>query len=135
MLLLLATLRFRLEPRLESAGITLHWEVSEVPKLDWLDPRNSLHILRILQEAFANILKHTRASAIRVTTAAADGCVSVTIADNGAGFDVTLAQRGGGIGLSNQRRRAEAIGGEVVIESSSSGTWLTLRLPQTRQPG
>jgi signal transduction histidine kinase len=65
LLLLLATLRFRLGPRLAGAGVSLRWEISDVPPLDWLDPRNALHILRILQEAFTNTLKHTRATQIR----------------------------------------------------------------------
>jgi signal transduction histidine kinase len=134
LLLLLGTLRFRLGPRLTEAGVELLWEVTDVPKVDWLDARNSLHILRILQEAFANILKHTRASQIRVTTAASgDGWLSVTIADNGTGFDTTAAQSGGGRGLANQRRRAEAIGGEIVIASSPEGTRLSLRIPEMRE--
>ena len=83
LLLLLATLRFRLGPRLKAAGISLQWDVTDVPKLDWLDPRNALHILRILQEAFANILKHTRATEIRVTTAAAGDGVQVSIEEIG----------------------------------------------------
>jgi signal transduction histidine kinase len=86
LLLLLATLRFRLGPRLAGAGVSLRWEISDVPPLDWLDPRNALHILRILQEAFTNTLKHTRATQIRVTTGAEDGYVTVTITDNGGGF-------------------------------------------------
>jgi signal transduction histidine kinase len=132
LLLLLATLRFRLGSRLESTGITLRWEISDVPTLDWLDPRNALHILRILQEAFANILKHAQASEIRVTTAAGDGWVCVGITDNGRGFAVEQALGSGGKGLSNQRRRAQAIGGDVEFESSAAGTRLTLRLPQSR---
>ncbi len=132
LLLLLATLRFRLGSRLESTGITLRWEISDVPTLDWLDPRNALHILRILQEAFANILKHAQASEIRVTTAAGDGWVCVGITDNGKGFAVKEALGNGGKGLSNQRRRAQAIGGDVTFESSAAGTRLTLRLPVQR---
>lgn len=50
LLLLLATLRFRLEPRLEGSGIALLWEVQELPTLAWLDPSRALHILRIVQE-------------------------------------------------------------------------------------
>jgi signal transduction histidine kinase len=130
LLLLLATLRFRLGPRLAAAGIALRWEVSDVPKLEWLDPRNSLHILRILQEAFANILKHTRATEIHVTTQAAAGSVSVTIADNGGGFDPASARAGKG--LANQRRRAEAIGGRIALDSSAGGTQFTLHLPEKR---
>jgi signal transduction histidine kinase len=53
LLLLLATLRFRLGSRLESTGIVLRWEISDVPALDWLDPRNALHILRILQDRWS----------------------------------------------------------------------------------
>lgn len=132
LLLLLATLRFRLEPRLEGTGVTLLWEVQELPTLHWLDPRNALHILRILQEAFANVLKHAQASEIRVTTAAGDGWVNVSIADNGKGFAVEQALGSGGKGLANQRRRAHAIGGDVEFESSPAGTRLTLRLPEKR---
>lgn len=129
LLLLLATLRFRLGPRLESTGIALRWEVQDIPPLDWLDPKNSLHILRILQEAFTNIIKHTNATEIRVATGAdADG-ITVIVTDNGSGFDVESALKNGGKGLSNQMRRAQAIGAEVNWDSNNSGTRLTLRLP------
>ncbi|MBC7702495.1 MAG: sensor domain-containing diguanylate cyclase [Rhodoferax sp.] len=132
LLLLLATLRFRLGPRLESTGIALRWEVQNLQALDWLDPKNSLHILRILQEAFTNIIKHTKATEIRVATGAdADG-VMVTITDNGPGFSVENALKSGGKGLSNQLRRAQSIGAEVKWDSNDSGTCLTLRLPIKR---
>lgn len=133
LLLLLATLRFRLNPRLESAGIVLSWEIDNVPALDWIDPRNALHILRILQEAFTNIIKHTRASKIRVITAVNEGCVLVMIIDNGQGFSAEHGIKSAGKGLGNQIRRAEAIGAEIHWDSSAAGTSLTLRLPITRQ--
>jgi signal transduction histidine kinase len=133
LLLLLATLRFRLGPRLSAAGIALKWEVTDVPKLDWLDPRNALHILRILQEAFANILKHTRATEIRVTTAESDGGVQVCIEDNGQGFDIDKTPlSASGKGLHNQQRRAQAIDGTVSWVSEPAGTQFTLRLPLKR---
>jgi signal transduction histidine kinase len=133
LLLLLATLRFRLGPRLASAGITLRWEVVDVPALDWLDPRNALHILRILQEAFANILKHTEASEIRVSTSAENGGVSVTIADNGQGFSHEEALQNGGKGLKNQLRRAQSIGGKVRWESPGRGSRMILWVPEKRR--
>jgi len=129
LLLLLATLRFRLEPRLESTGITLHWEVNRVPPLEWLDPKNALHILRILQEAFTNIIKHTQATEIRLSTAVEGEWVVVRIADNGQGFSVAQALQGGGKGLSNQQRRAQAIGAAVDWASGATGTCFSLRLP------
>lgn len=134
LLLLLATLRFRLGPRLAAAGITLRWEVVDVPALDWLDPRNALHILRILQEAFANILKHTQASEIRVGTGAKNGGVTVAITDNGQGFSLESALRNGGKGLQNQLRRAQSIGGEVRWDAQGTGSRMTLWLPEKRRP-
>ena len=133
LLLLLATLRFRLEPRLEGSGVALLWEVQELPQLEWLDPSSALHILRIVQESIANILRHTRATEIRVgTTAVADG-VQVHIGDNGGGFDVAAALgHGGGRGLQNQQRRAAAVDGKVGWNSSAAGTTFTLWLPLRR---
>ncbi|MFA6015435.1 MAG: sensor histidine kinase [Gallionellaceae bacterium] len=129
LLLLLATLRFRLGPRLISTGITLLWQVENVPALDWLDPKNALHILRILQEAFTNIIKHTHATEIRVATGVESDYVIVKVTDNGQGFAVERALQSGGKGLSNQLRRAEAIGAEIKWDSNNTGTSVTLRLP------
>jgi signal transduction histidine kinase len=81
LLLLLATLRFRLEPRLEGTGVNLLWEVRELPTLGWLNPSSALHILRIVQESIANILRHTRATGIHVSTAVRDdGVCSAVLA-------------------------------------------------------
>ena len=134
LLLLLATLRFRLGARLESSGIALRWDVREVPALDWLDPESSLHVLRIVQEALTNIIKHASASEVRVATQADAQGITVTIADDGSGFDVQRALVHGGKGLANQRRRAQAIGAEVQWHSTPRGTGLSLRLPFARGP-
>jgi signal transduction histidine kinase len=65
-------LRFRLAPRIESAGVALRWEVQPVPALPWLDPNSALHILRIMQECVANVLRHTQATTIGFSTATVD---------------------------------------------------------------
>jgi signal transduction histidine kinase len=134
LLLLLATLRFRLEPRLEGTGVELLWAVQELPVLDWLDPSSALHILRIVQESVANILRHTNATQIRVATRVEGDGVRVSITDNGQGFDVdkTLAAATGK-GLHNQQRRALAIEGVVSWASSPAGTRFTLWLPLKRR--
>ncbi|HEY4316489.1 MAG TPA: ATP-binding protein [Herbaspirillum sp.] len=129
LLLLLATLRFRLTPRLESSGIRLRWEVKNLPSFDWLDPRNSLHILRILQEAFSNIIKHAHATEICVTTVVEAEHVLVIVTDNGQGFSIENKVLRTGKGLRNQQRRAATIGSEIHINSSKNGTSVTLRLP------
>jgi signal transduction histidine kinase len=133
LLLLLATLRFRLEPRLESAGVALRWKVRDVPALNWLDPTSALHILRIVQESIANILHHSRATEIRIETAVELEHVLISVIDNGQGFDAVAAlATARGRGLQNQQRRAAALDGAVAWESHASGTRFTLRLPTTR---
>lgn len=129
LLLLMATLRFRLTPRLESAGIRLRWDIQNVPALDWLDPRNALHILRILQETFSNIIKHTNATEIRITTSSDATHVRVIIVDNGQGFPAEQPAGYNGKGLKNQLRRAASIGAEILWHSTATGVSVTLVLP------
>jgi two-component sensor histidine kinase len=53
---------------LKKQDIGLDWQVNEVPRLACMTPREVLHILRILQEAVTNILKHAHAGLISVET-------------------------------------------------------------------
>jgi signal transduction histidine kinase len=55
LVLLLATVRYRLQPRFEKAGLTLDWRLDELPPLPTLQPDQALHILRIVQEIFTNV--------------------------------------------------------------------------------
>lgn len=135
LLLLLATLRFRLAPRLETSGIALAWEVKDVPAIEWLEPRSALHILRILQEVFTNVIKHTQATRIGVSTAVEDGGILVAVEDNGQGFSPEAARASGGKGLANLARRAEAIRGRVSWASSPGSTRFTLWLPVMQPEG
>lgn len=129
LLLLLATLRFRLTPRLESAGIRLRWDIQNVPALAWLDPRNALHILRILQETFSNIIKHANATEVRITTSSDATHIRVVIVDNGQGFTEEQSALYSGKGLKNQLRRAASIGAEILWHSTQAGLSVTLVLP------
>jgi signal transduction histidine kinase len=135
LLMLLGSLRFRLEPRLEGTGITLRWEIRDLPPLPWLEPGSALSILRIIQESIANILRHTPATEIRLSTrhdVEGDG-VQVTVSDNGGGFDLAATlQSPGGRGIRNQQRRARSVNGRVDWACDGSGTRFTLWLPLTR---
>jgi signal transduction histidine kinase len=123
----LGNLRYRLEPRLKANGIALDWRVRDVPKLACLTPQNVLHVLRILQEAFTNVLKHAQARHIRVDTRVDEGRVSIRVSDDGKGFDVHASTPGHG--LASMHRRARTIGADLQVAPSASGTTLSLRLP------
>lgn len=124
----LGNFRYRIDRRLRAVGIELDWSVEDLPELPYLSPRNLLHILRILQEAFANVLKHSQASRVRLQTGLAPGNLQVfiRISDNGKGFAASKTQ---GRGLGNMARRATTIGGELRVASTGEGTTLELYLP------
>lgn len=123
----LGNLRYRLQPRLEAQGIELDWLVRDVPKLECLTPQNVLHVLRILQEALTNVVKHAGARRIRVETRAEGERVAIAISDDGSGFADRNAPRGRG--LESIRMRADALGADLAVHTSPSGTMVTLVLP------
>lgn len=89
-------------------------------------------IYRIIQDGLQNIAQHAHASLAGVIVVRSDGHLVVTLEDDGAGFDDTLAARGGGLGLVAMRERAEAVGGHLMIESKpGSGTAVVVRVPIT----
>lgn len=131
LVLLLATFRSRLQPRLEAAGVHLRWAMGELPELTWLTPGNALHVLRILQEVIGNILKHASASQISMLTSYADGCIHVVVEDNGAGFRPSLQGGGAGRGLGNIHQRATALRARAEWQNTEGqpGTLFILSLP------
>jgi signal transduction histidine kinase len=127
----LATLRYRLQPRLQAAGVEVVWDVSELPVLRHLSPNAVLQVQRILLEAFTNVLKHAHATQVAVRTRwhEAERRVSLQIADNGIGLrrDAASAAPRQGRGIGNMRARASAIGAELTVEpAKGGGTCLTL---------
>ena len=134
---LLASLRYRVEPDMRKAGVTFDWQVQEVPEADWLDAVNALHVLRIFQEAFSNILGHSEATRVVVRchpeTRNGETGVLIEVSDNGKGF----GDKGGpkGHGLKNMASRAEALGGILTHSSApGQGTSVILWLPaESRQ--
>lgn len=86
-----------------------------------LSPSVELQVLRIVQEALTNVRRHAHAQSATVTFAATDGVLTVTVEDDGQGFDPEqVAPRGGWpqFGLRAMRERAQAAGGELAVESA-----------------
>ncbi|MGQ3051375.1 MAG: sensor histidine kinase [Roseateles sp.] len=129
---LLATMRYRLGKRLQIGGLKLDWDVQDLPPLPWLEPPDALHVLRLMQEALNNVLKHAQASRVRMVTRHHDTYVEIRVEDDGAGFDLQTIQHGRG--LKSQIKRAQRLGGKLRIDSSPGmGTRLSLRLPVERK--
>lgn len=120
-------LRGRMDRTLAAAGVETRWLIDDV-RLDGRGPTDTLQILRILQEALTNVVKHAQARHIVVRAEmASDRLARFVVSDDGKGFDVGHAS--GGRGLANMQLRARRIGAELYVDSMPEGTTLTLSVP------
>ncbi|PRY09341.1 cache domain-containing protein [Paraburkholderia sp. BL25I1N1] len=88
-------------------------------------------LFRIAQEALTNIVRHAHASSAALALEISNDAVTLNIADNGRGFDVThvFVGRRSGVGLRNMRERLEALGGTLSLSSQAGHTLVTARVP------
>lgn len=122
---ILGTLRRRVMPALEGAGIALDWAVEEVPTIATLDSKGVMHLFRCVQEILANVVKHARATRVTVRTWHEGSTVYLSVTDNGVGLPNPLSpaptSQGGGRGLKNIQDRAERIGALVRFYDAAPG--------------
>ena len=89
-----------------------------------------LLIFRIIQESVANVVKHAAAENIDVEAVYDKDKFSVSISDDGIGFEGDGDHADAGIGLSNMRNRAKLLGGTLTISSKKdTGTTIYLIIP------
>jgi len=109
------------------AFLQLEWDDAKLPA------EIEIQVLRIVQEALANIRKHSQANAVRVLMRAGkDKHYMVMIEDDGIGIQNKVLDGGPGehLGLNILHERAARIGGDLKIESEpGEGTTVTLRFP------
>ncbi len=145
---ILGTLRQRIAPALQAARIDLDWQVQDVPAIPGLEAQGVLHVFRCLQEVFANIVKHAQASRVTVRTLEVDGCVELSVSDDGVGLEAPPdgTVRDGGRGIGHIRLRAAELGVQVHFDGANPGTCVRFLFPlqsppfdgfsmQTREPG
>ncbi|MEZ5970822.1 MAG: hypothetical protein R3C31_03315 [Hyphomonadaceae bacterium] len=123
----LGAFRTRIEPRCEAAGVELDWEIDDVGATPNIGPDKTLQIYRILLEACTNALKHGAPKRIGVALKRDGDQIEIALGDDGAGF----APHGAlpGRGLTNMRTRARQIGAALAMDSTTSGTRISLTLP------
>lgn len=124
----LAYFRERTALQLRRLGIALDWSMDRLPAITGVTPGHALALLRILQEAVTNAIKHGPARRIAITgESAQDGAARINIENDGRN-DLPNAN---GNGLGNMRRRAASLGGELTLEPMPAGMRLTLNLPSS----
>ena len=104
-----------------------------------LPPESYLQVLRIVQEALANVRKHSRASKVDVRIAVESHSVlEIIIKDNGVGFDTHAADRDSRVhfGLNSMEERAQSIGANLsVLSEPGKGAEVRLVIPLVRTEG
>lgn len=124
-----APLRHRFTRIFDEINVASQWCIAP----QWLNPPNAVQCLgltRLVEEALSNVIKHSRATQVRVECAQpAPDQLRVCIEDDGVGFDVEAVQDAGlSVGLRSMTARAERMGGRLQVASDATGTRLTVVL-------
>jgi len=126
---LVAALREYLQGWQQQTGIAVDFQVQNQRGLP-LAVEQAL--FRMVQEALANVARHSRAQHVTVFLGWEAGQVRLEVRDDGQGFDPQKVTRG--LGLTSIAERARALGGECAVESQPGhGTRLDVRIPLTRK--
>ncbi|WP_331694527.1 7TM diverse intracellular signaling domain-containing protein [Pandoraea sputorum] len=132
----IASLRHRMTARFEIQMIECEWRVEGIERCE-MGAARSLEVQRILQEALTNVLKHSKASCVRVGLHDVDGEFTLRVEDNGVGFDTGRFDDAGetvprasheGTGLHSMKRRAQKLGGTMTITREGGCTVLCVRM-------
>jgi PAS domain S-box-containing protein len=103
---------------MERYGIRAHFNTSLKEPLT-LDDGAATHLYRIAQEAFTNAIRHGRVTQVSIDLATAEGTLTLSVQDNGRGFDERNASNG--MGMKLMRYRAQMLGGDVSIANNKGG--------------
>ncbi|GAB5557270.1 MAG: hypothetical protein SchgKO_14830 [Schleiferiaceae bacterium] len=95
---------------------------------DKLPTSHDLHVYRMVQEGFNNIIKYAECTKVSLELFKHDSGYVITLEDNGKGFDLNSITFG--VGLDGIQSRVDILGGRLVIDSSPGrGTTLLIELP------
>jgi signal transduction histidine kinase len=112
---------------MQRTGIAVHLQIGDAANA--LTPAVQSSLFRIIQEGLTNCAKHAKARSVTIRLSTADDLVTVTLDDDGTGFD---PERQGlpGLGLLTMRERAEFAAGSFNLESKpGQGTRIKVLVP------
>lgn len=128
---LIPTLAEYLHEFSEQSGIAVDLQIAD-ERAAQLSPTAEIQLIRIVQEALANIRRHAAAKQAWVRFEVEEGFAQVTIEDDGRGFELEKVREQGSLrfGLQIMRERAEGLGGSLRIDTApEKGTRVIVRLP------
>jgi signal transduction histidine kinase len=111
--------RYRWQQLLENSGLSSSWEIDADDRQVELTPHVILQLLRIVQEALTNVLKHARAEKVAIRLRTDDERIGIEVFDDGRGL--RNADSHGGRGIANMRARAQRVGAHIEITDQHPG--------------
>lgn len=94
-----------------------------------VDAAAGIIIYRIIQELVNNALKHSAASQVMVQFVKGDGWITLSVEDNGKGFDVDRLKQAAGCGWSNIKSRVDYLNGNIDLKSQAdAGTSVNIEI-------
>jgi PAS domain S-box-containing protein len=128
---LIPSLRALFEETENRHGIRIHFFASKVPQR--FDAPKELTLYRIVQEALTNVVRHAKASEVHISLTKKGDTISLSVEDNGVGFDVEAKKRTKAratLGLLLMEESTTQLGGIFAIDSSRGrGTHLSAEIP------
>lgn len=126
---LVPTIKKLISNIMDSNALIIDFSVVQNSVID--DQLTNLMIFRVVQEAFNNIIKHSKSKHVRLNMHISDIEIKLSISDDGIGFDVDKTIESPlGYGLYNMKERIDIVGGTLLIESEvSKGTTINIRIP------
>ncbi len=129
---LISTLRWYADRHAQRAGLRLEFVADATG--DRLPAELEIASYRVVQEALTNIVRHAKATHVRLELHQCDAALRLVIHDDGIGFDVTAVREGAAHGVSfgvlGMRERVELIGGQIEIDSKHDhGTTIHVSIP------
>ncbi len=106
----------------------------DVHALDNIPPEMRIHLLRIIQEAVSNILKHAKADKVKLFMYEEDNLLHLQIIDNGKGFNKTHHPKKESVGLISLKNRVKEMNGTIDIITNSNGTEILCAIPVAINP-
>ena len=125
-----STIEWYLSTFERQSGVSVSYERVGTPAP--VDEQTAIHVYRVLQEALANVARHSGAEQASVRLRSRDKVLQLEIEDRGRGIDASLSRRG--LGLVAMRERAALVGGTLEVTAlPDGGTRVTLSVP-TKAP-
>ena len=117
----------------ERTGILIELEIS--PDLGRLKPDAEMALFRVVQEGLTNIQRHSGSSRAKIRIKRGPGKITLEVSDQGSGIPGNLRRQNGkssfgtGVGIPSMHERVKLIGGQLDIDSGSSGTTVRATIP------